>query len=76
LENLDTLMKTARALLIVACCLGVGYGYWGAFTESGNQRYDEMDALLPFFIMLGSIGLLAIMGLYYLVVFMIKRRQQ
>jgi len=66
-------MKVLRIILVAVCCFGLGYGYWGAFTESGNERYEEMAALLPFYIMLGSAGLLAIIGLYYIVIFMIKR---
>ena len=67
------MMKALRIVLAAVCCFGIGYGYWGAFTESGNERYEEMAALLPFYIMLGSAALLAIMGLYHIVIFMIKR---
>lgn len=35
-------------MLIIAIAF-MAYGYWGAFTESGNKVYDEMDAMLPFF---------------------------
>ena len=66
-------MKSLRILLIVVCCAGAAYGYWGAFTDGGNQVYDEMDALLPFFVMLGSVGILLIVGLYYLVVAIIRK---
>jgi hypothetical protein len=66
-------MKAIRAIIIVACCYGAGYGYWGAFTSSGNEEYEGMSALLPFYVMLASLGMLAIMGLYYLVIFVIKR---
>jgi hypothetical protein len=67
------MMKAIRIILVAVCCFGVGYGYWGAFTESGNKRYEEMAALLPFYIMLGSASMLAIIGLYHLVIFIIKR---
>ena len=66
-------MKAVRAVIIAGCCYGAAYGYWGAFTESGNQKYEEMAALLPFYIMLGSLAILSIMGLYYLVIFVIIR---
>jgi hypothetical protein len=67
-------MKALRAVLILACCYGLVYGYWGAFTTSGNQKYEGMSALLPFYIMIGSIGILSIIGLYYLVILVIKRK--
>jgi hypothetical protein len=66
-------MKALRIVLVAVCCFGIGYGYWGAFTKSGNERYEEMAALLPFYILLGSASMLAIIGLYYLVISMIKR---
>ena len=72
-EEVPGRMKALRIILIGVCCFGIGYGYWGAFTESGNKKYEGMAALLPYYIMLASAGLLSIFGLYYLVIFMIKR---
>ena len=36
------------------------YGYWGAFTQSGNKVYDEMDAFLPFFVFVFGVILLVV----------------
>jgi hypothetical protein len=66
-------MKILRIILIVLCLAGAVYGYWGAFTESGNRAYEGMEALLPFYVMMTSLGLLLIMGLYYLLVLIIKK---
>jgi hypothetical protein len=66
-------MKVVRFVFIILCCIGAAYGYWGAFTSAGNERYDGMEALLPFYVMMTSLGLLLIMGLYYLLLAVIKR---
>lgn len=70
--SLKSTMKAIRLIVILLCCYGAGYGYWGAFTVSGNKVYDGMAALLPFYIMLGSLGILTILGLYYIVILVIK----
>jgi len=66
-------MKILRLILIIACCIGVVYGYWGAFTRSGNQYYEGMTALLPFYILLTSAGLLLIIGIYFLLLAIVKK---
>jgi hypothetical protein len=66
-------MKPLAIVLVMACCIGAGYGYWGAFTASGNREYEGMAALLPFYIMLGSLGLLLVVGLYYAVIAIIRK---
>jgi hypothetical protein len=66
-------MKPLPIFVIILCCVGAGYGYWGAFTDSGNKVYEEMAALIPFYIMLGSVSILIIMGLYYAVMAIIKK---
>ena len=68
-------MKPLPLVLAISCGLGAIYGYWGAFTESGNRVYEEMDAFFPFFVMLGSLGVLLIMGLYYLVIAIIGKKK-
>jgi hypothetical protein len=66
-------MKVLRFFVIVICSIGTAYGYWGAFTEAGNRAYDGMEALLPFYVLITSAGLLVVMGLYYLLLAIIKR---
>ncbi|CAN5239611.1 hypothetical protein BH11BAC6_BH11BAC6_08650 [soil metagenome] len=62
---------TSRIMLIIAIALIV-YGYWGAFTQSGNKVYDEMDAYLPFFAMILGV----ILFTAYLVLIIIIRRRK
>ena len=51
-------MKLSSKIIILLAATAIIYGYWGAFTASGNKVYDEMDAMFPFFIMvLGVVGL-------------------
>ncbi|MES2848998.1 MAG: hypothetical protein V4685_08080 [Bacteroidota bacterium] len=45
-------MKTASKILLLLSIALICYGYWGAFTSSGNKVYDEMDGVIPFGIML------------------------
>jgi hypothetical protein len=66
-------MKIVRFVFIIVCCIGAAYGYWGAFTRAGNEQYDGMEALLPFYIMMTSLGLLLITGLYYILVAFIRK---
>lgn len=51
--------KASRIVGIVALVLMI-YGYWGAFTQSGNKVYDEMDAFLPFFVLVFGVILLVV----------------
>jgi hypothetical protein len=41
------------------------YGYWGAFTESGQYYYDEMDAMYPFFALVIAALLLFLFSCIY-----------
>ena len=49
--------------LIISVIL-IGYGYWGAFAESGNLMYDEMAGMTPwiFGIVPGVLILTIILG--------------
>ena len=51
-------------LLATALCI---YGYWGAFTESGNKRYDEMDAMFPFFVMIFGVALFIVFSVILII---------
>jgi hypothetical protein len=57
--------KVSLIIIVLATVLGV-YGYWGAFTESGNKKYDEMDAMFPFFVMIFGIILLIIFSVIFI----------
>ncbi len=49
-------MKTTSKIIFILSILLIGYGYWGAFSESGNKVYDEMNGLFPFYMLiLGTI---------------------
>jgi hypothetical protein len=49
------------------CLIGIGYGYWGAFTLSGNHYYDEMDALYPFYMLVISSIVFLILNIYWII---------
>ena len=66
-------MKKASRIILIAAILFIIYGYWGAFTESGNKVYDEMDAMLPFFVLIFGVILLLIV---LVVVFIMKRKSK
>jgi hypothetical protein len=64
-------MKKASGIIgIIATALMI-YGYWGAFTQSGNKVYDEMDAYFPFFLLLGGVVLFIV----FLILLIIMRRK-
>jgi hypothetical protein len=65
--------KTSRIIFILAIAL-IGYGYWGAFTKTGNKLYDEMDGFIPYFILLG--GLVLLLWFIILVILMRKRAKK
>jgi len=60
----------SRIILVLALAL-TGYGYWGAFTRSGNKVYDEMDGFIPFFIMIGGVILFVV---FLIMIFIMRRR--
>ena len=64
-------MKKASRIILIAAILSIIYGYWGAFTEAGNKVYDEMDAMLPFFVLIFGVILLL---LFLVLVFIMKRK--
>ena len=66
-------MKTAFRVLLIISIACIGYGYWGAFTQSGNHVYDEMDAFLPFFIMIAGIVLFIV---FIVLVVLVKRKRE
>jgi heme/copper-type cytochrome/quinol oxidase subunit 2 len=65
-------MKTASRIICVIAIALIMYGYWGAFTKSGNKVYDEMDAYFPFFLLIAGVVLFII----FLVLFIIRKRRQ
>ncbi|MEP7377648.1 MAG: hypothetical protein ABI675_29860 [Chitinophagaceae bacterium] len=65
-------MKTASRILLIISIAAITYGYWGAFTHSGNKVYDEMDAFLPFFILIGGVILL----IAFIILAIIMRRKR
>ena len=62
----------ARIIFIIAVAL-ITYGYWGAFTHSGNKVYDEMDAYLPFFILIFGVILFVV---FILLVIIMRRKRK
>jgi hypothetical protein len=42
------LLKYAKVLLLLSLISGL-FGYWGAFTKPGNQLFDEMSGIIPYF---------------------------
>lgn len=64
-------MKKVSAIIFIVAVALIIYGYWGAFTQSGNKIYDEMDALLPFFVLIFGVFLIIV----FLVLFFIMKRK-
>ena len=40
-------MRRWALVLFLTGITGVGFGWWGVFTEAGNRSFDEMDGILP-----------------------------
>jgi hypothetical protein len=66
-------MKNAALLLLVLSIVLGTYGYWGAFTHSGQKYYDEMDAMLPFFTLLFACLLAMISVILAIILFFRKK---
>lgn len=64
-------MKTVARILLIVGIASIIYGYWGAFTRSGNKVYDEMDAYLPFFILIAGV----ILVIAFIILAIIMRRK-
>lgn len=65
-------MKAISRILLLVGFLCIIYGYWGAFTKSGNKVYDEMDGYLPFFILIAGM----ILVIAYVILAIIIRRKK
>ena len=40
-------------MILLGCAVALGaFGYWGAFTKSGNRQFDEMSGMIPYFALL------------------------
>ncbi|MGZ3882746.1 MAG: hypothetical protein ACXVPQ_13015 [Bacteroidia bacterium] len=68
------LIKPAGIVILILCLAGIGYGYWGVFTKSGSKMYEEMDGMIPFFVLLGSVAALFIWLVYYTYRFIRSRK--
>ena len=66
-------MKKASGIILIVAIVLIIYGYWGAFTQSGNKIYDEMDALLPFFVLIFGVILLIV---FLVLVFIMRRKSK
>jgi uncharacterized membrane protein len=67
----DLKMKKAARFILPLSIAMVVYGYWGAFTKAGNRVYDEMDGLLPFFVLIVGLILLIVV---LVLIFLMKRK--
>jgi heme/copper-type cytochrome/quinol oxidase subunit 2 len=56
-------MKKASVTTLIVGIVCSAYGYWGSMTRSGSKMYDEMDAMLPFFVL--------VFGVFLLIVFLV-----
>jgi hypothetical protein len=66
------IMKTTSRIILFLALALTAYGYWGAFTQSGNKVYDEMDGYYPFFMMIAGLVLLVV----FLILVIIMRRRR
>jgi ABC-type phosphate transport system permease subunit len=69
---IKTEVKTVSRILLTVGIASIIYGYWGAFTRSGNKVYDEMDAYLPFFILIAGVSLM----IAFIILEIIMRRKK
>jgi hypothetical protein len=60
-------MKSQYVIVFIFCAIGMSYGYWGAFTLSGQSYYDEMAAMTPFFVLVGSAAVFLITIIVWLI---------
>ena len=51
-------MRFAPALMLTIAVMLGAFSYWGMMTETGRNRFDEMDGLYPFYA-----GILAVLAL-------------
>jgi heme/copper-type cytochrome/quinol oxidase subunit 2 len=65
-------LKKLSSIILILAIVSIAYGYWGAFTESGNKVYDEMDAMFPFLVLIAGVIILLIV----LVIFMVRMRKR
>ena len=63
-------MKKASVTTFIVGIVCSVYGYWGSMTRSGSKVYDEMDAMLPFFVLVFGVFLLIV----FLVLFLLMKR--
>jgi uncharacterized membrane protein YedE/YeeE len=67
-------MKTLSRIILIVAAASITYGYWGAFTQSGNKIYDEMDGFLPFFILI--FGVILLIAFVILIIMMRRKRKK
>jgi hypothetical protein len=53
-------LKHTFSISVAICFVGIAFGYWGAFTRSGEKHFEEMAGLLPFYILVGSAALFTV----------------
>jgi heme/copper-type cytochrome/quinol oxidase subunit 2 len=61
-------MKITSGIICMLAVALMMYGYWGAFTQSGNKVYDEMDAYFPFFLLIGGVVLFIISLVLFIII--------
>ena len=66
-------MKTISRVLLLAAIGCLVYGYWGAFTGPGNEVYDEMSGMVPFFILV--IGIILFIVAVVLMIILRRRKK-
>jgi hypothetical protein len=64
-------MKIALQIILVISIALMVYGYWGAFTSSGNKVYDEMDGFIPFIMLIAG----AILFIVSVIILLLKRKK-
>jgi hypothetical protein len=64
-------MKIVSWMILVVSAALMIYGYWGAFTSSGNKVYDEMDAMYPFILLVAG----AVLFIASVIILLLKRKK-
>lgn len=67
-------MKQIANILLTLGILLFSFGYWGYFTQSGSNCFDEMSGMIPFFALAGSVLIILIAVILKLIHQKNKRR--
>ena len=69
-------LRLLALLTFLAAATLIAFGWWGVFTEAGDQRYPEMNSYIPFFWGLVGVIMLIAACVLFAVAWLCKRMQR